>query len=75
MNLTCNLCEPSSVVVTVYNTAAERVAIYDEQGESGANIYSLNISSFSHGVYFILIQSTGPSGGRKSNTMKFAVVR
>ncbi len=75
MNVLCNLCEPSSVTMTVYNTAAERIAIYNQPGTDGANVYSVNIASFAHGIYFLLVQSSGPSGSRKSNVMKFAVVR
>lgn len=75
MDVLCNLCEPSSVTLTVYNTAAERIAVYTEAGGDGANVYSMNIANFAHGIYFLLVQSSGPSGSRKSNVMKFAVVR
>jgi hypothetical protein len=75
MNLLCDLCESSSVVVSVYNVAAEKVATYNYAGFSGANIYSLDIGGLAHGVYYLMIRSNGPSGSRKSNIDKFAVIR
>ena len=75
MNVSCDLCESSSVVVTVYNITGEKIAVYNYSGSSGTNVYSLNIAPFAHGVYFLIIQSAGPSGSRKSAIKKFAVVR
>jgi hypothetical protein len=75
MSVLCNLCETSSVSIAVYNMVAEKIANYDFLGSSGTNIYSLNIGGFAHGIYFLIIQSSGPSGNRKSGIQKFAVVR
>ena len=75
MSVLCDLCEPSSLIITVYNVAAEKIATYNFLGSSGSNIYSLNIAGFAHGVYFLMIQSSGPSGSRQSGVKKFAVVR
>jgi hypothetical protein len=75
MNISCVLCEFSTVTIAVYNVAAEKIASYDFSGANGTNVYSLNITGFSHGVYFFIIQSSGPSGNRKSNIEKFAIVR
>jgi hypothetical protein len=75
MNVFCVLCEPGSVVITVYNVAAEKIAIYNYSGSDGSNVYSLNIIGFAHGVYFFMMQSTGPSGNRQSGIKKFAIIR
>jgi len=75
MNLLYVLCESSTVQIKVFNSAAQWVGSFTTEGSSGSNVYPMDISSFSYGVYFYLLQSTGPSGTRKSNPVKFAVVR
>jgi hypothetical protein len=75
MSLFCDLCESSTVVITVYNVAAEKIATYNYPGSDGSNVYSLNIAGFAHGVYFFMMQSTGPSGNRQSGVKKFAIIR
>jgi len=52
MNLSCNLCESSTVVVSVYNVAGEKTGTYNYVGVSGTNVFSVNISGFSYGIYF-----------------------
>ncbi|HTA75786.1 MAG TPA: T9SS type A sorting domain-containing protein [bacterium] len=75
MNLSCNLCESSTVVVTVYNVAGEKTGTYNYLGVSGTNVFAVNISGFSYGIYFLKMQSTGPSGSRQSVIKKFAITR
>jgi hypothetical protein len=54
MSVWCDLCETSTVNITVYNVAAERIASYDFSGSNGSNVYSLNIAEFAHGIYFLI---------------------
>jgi hypothetical protein len=75
MSLSCNLCEASNVMVTLYNVAGEKAATYNYSGSSGTNIFTVNINGFAYGIYYLTIQSTGPSGSRRSATKKFAITR
>ncbi|HTA75787.1 MAG TPA: T9SS type A sorting domain-containing protein, partial [bacterium] len=75
MSVSCELCEPSSVVMTVFGVTGEKIAVYNYSGSSGTNLYSLDITHFAHGIYFLIVQSSGPSGSRKSGIKKFAIVR
>ncbi len=75
MNVSCDLCEPSSVAATVFGVTGEKIAVYNYSGSSGTNLYSLDITHFAHGIYFLIVQSSGPSGSRKSGIKKFAIVR
>lgn len=75
MNFLYVLCEASRVKIRVYNAAAELVAEYDTNGSPGANVYPVNASVFSHGIYYYFVQTSGVSGVRQSKPTKFAVSR
>jgi len=69
------LCEAAKVNIRVYNPAVGLVASYSTNGFPGPNVYPVDASVFSHGVYYYFVQSSGPSGVLRSKPMKFAVVR
>lgn len=75
MNILYVLCEPGSVKIQVYNSAAELVATYATNGTPGPNVYPANITGFSHGVYYYFVTFNGSSGEKKSKPSKFAVIR
>jgi len=69
------LCEAGAVRIRVYNPARSLVASYSTAGSPGPNVYPVDASVFSHGIYYYFVQSTGPSGTRQSRPVKFAVTR
>ncbi len=75
LNLSYDLCEPGSVQVSIYNVSLGLVATFPFQGLSGRNTTSLDISGFSHGIYYYLLQMISSSGTYKTKPMKFAVIR
>jgi hypothetical protein len=44
-------------------------------GANGTNIFSLDISGYSHGIYFYIVRVVGPSGPRASRPTKFSIIR
>ncbi|HJT25279.1 MAG TPA: T9SS type A sorting domain-containing protein [bacterium] len=75
LNFLYVLCEASQVKVRVYNAAGGLVATYGTSGSTGPNVYPVDATVFSHGIYYYFVQTAGPSGTRKSKTTKFAVTR
>ena len=68
-------CEAGAVKIRVYNPAVGLAASYATTGAPGPNVYPVDASVFSHGVYYYFVESSGPSGGRRSKPTKFAVTR
>jgi len=75
MNIHFALCEPSSIKIFVYNTSGSLVGTDSFTGIMGSNVLSIDISKYSYGIYYFVVQGTGVSGVRKSKAYKFAVVR
>ena len=71
----CNLCEPGTVRINLYNTASEWVGSFTFPGNMGANRLPIDIGSLSHGIYYYLVQAEGSTGIHRSKTSKFAVTR
>ena len=69
------LCEAGQIKIRVYNPAMGLVATYNTNGSTGPNVYPVDATVFSHGVYYYFVQTSGVSGGRKSKPTKFAVTR
>lgn len=73
--LHAELCQTGRVEIWVYNTALVRVASFDLPGQAGSNDLPLDLTGFSHGVYYYLLRSHGPLGLHKSPIEKFVVVQ
>jgi hypothetical protein len=75
MNFLYVLCQPGPVKITVYNSAAQKVANYSANGSAGSNTYLADITSYAHGVYYYLVVAQEGNGTVKSKPTKFAVAR
>jgi hypothetical protein len=69
------LCETSRVQIQVFNSGGARVANWETGGDPGNNLYSADVSRFSHGVYYFYLTAQGPSGTKRSQLSKFCMTR
>jgi hypothetical protein len=75
LNFSVLLASGGTTNIRVYNAGGDLVAAYPLTGMAGSNVYTADISSYSHGIYYYLVESDGPSGKQKSKPEKFAVLR
>jgi hypothetical protein len=69
------LCENSWVQIQVLNGGGVPVAKWETSGGPGNNLFSADVSSFSHGIYYFFLTSQSPSGSHRSKLDKFCITR
>ena len=69
------LCQPGQATVFIYNTAGELVTQPSNVGAQGPNDFNLQVSGWSYGIYYYIIQVVDASGSRRLKPQKFAIVR
>ncbi|HVZ80442.1 MAG TPA: T9SS type A sorting domain-containing protein [bacterium] len=69
------LCETSQVQIQILNGAGNPVAKWETLGNPGNNLYTADVSSFSHGVYYFYLTAQGASGSKRSSLGKFGLTR
>jgi hypothetical protein len=76
MTIYCLLCQSSQVKIDIYNAAGQKVdTFYSLVGMAGPNNYEIDLTGYSHGIYYYLVETTGSGGTIQSKPGKFAVIR
>jgi hypothetical protein len=76
MTVYCLLCEHALVKINLFNASGQKVlTLYPLAGADGANTYPVDLTGFSHGIYYYLVETMGGSGSHRSKPYKFAVIR
>ncbi len=70
-----HLCEAAQATLLIYNTAGEKVGRASFSATQGPNDFVLQVSGWSHGVYYYFFQLDSASGSRRLKPEKFAIVR
>ena len=75
LSIFAQFCENGSGTIRIYDASLRLVSKIHISGNAGGNSFPLDLTGYSHGVYYYLVDYDGTSGKHISTTHKFAVIR